>query len=341
MLYTFFKHINFAYPLVLLLFAFFPLLIWWYIKQHNRQQATMLVSTTKAFTVSSFKEKLSNLPFILRLLCLAALLVALARPQKRNESQRTEGEGIDIVLCMDISGSMGSGDIAPSRMEVAKEVAEEFVRSRPVDRIGLVVFAGESFTQSPITSDRNTVISQIQSLDSRPLLNGRLLKDGTVIGEGLATAVDRLAKITGKSKVIILITDGKEDAPETRLIDPLTALEIAKSKSVKVYTIGIGARPSTVTERSGAAKSKNPEIDFIDEALLNRIAVETGGQFFRAKDKQALQDTYQQIDKLEKTKVETIITAKQEEMFLPLILAALFFLFIEMLLKLTFLRRFP
>ncbi len=341
MLYNFFKHTHFAYPAVLLFLALLPLLIWWYIKNCNRQQPAILVSTISAFTVSTFKQKFRHLPFILRLLAIAALVIAIARPQKSNESQIAEGEGIDIVLCMDISGSMGSGDIAPSRMEVAKEVAEEFVRSRPVDRIGLVVFAGESFTQSPITADRNSVITQIQNLDSRPLLNGRLLKDGTVIGEGLTTAVDRLAKANGKSKVIILITDGKEDAPETRIIDPLTALEIAKAKGVKVYSIGIGAKPSTVVERGGGNKNKSPEIDFIDEALLSRIAKETGGQFFRAKDKQALQNTYQQIDKLEKTKVETITTVKNEEMFLPLLLAALAFLFVEMVLKFTFFRRFP
>jgi Ca-activated chloride channel family protein len=336
MLYNFFKHISFAYPIVFGLFALLPLLTWWYVKRNNKQQATVTFSTIHSFSVSSWKQRFMHWPFIFRLLALSALIIALARPQKRNESQTTEGDGIDIVLCMDVSGSMGSRDIAPSRMEVAKEVAEEFVRSRPVDRIGLVVFSGESFTQCPITNDRNTLITQIQNLESRTLL-----KDGTVIGEGLATAVDRLSKITSKSKVIILITDGKEDAPDTRLIDPLTALEIAKSKSVKVYTIGIGAMPSTIIERSTATKSRNPEIDFIDEALLNRIATETGGKFFRAKDKQALQDTYRQIDQLEKTKIETRTTARYEENFLPLILAAILFLFLEIALRLTLFRRFP
>ncbi len=336
MLYNFFKHITFAYPALFGLFALLPLLIWWYVKRNDKQQATVTFSTIHSFSVSSWKQKFRHWPFIFRLLALAALIIALARPQRRNESQTTEGDGIDIVLCMDVSGSMGSRDIAPSRMEVAKEVAEEFVRSRPVDRIGLVVFSGESFTQCPITNDRNTLITQIQKLESRTLL-----KDGTVIGEGLATAVDRLSKTESKSKVIILITDGKEDAPDTRLIDPLTALEIAKSKGVKIYTIGIGAMPSIIIERRGVPKNKNPEIDFIDEALLSRMAVETGGQFFRAKDKQALQDTYKQIDQLEKTKVETRTTARYNEQFLPLILAALGFLFLETLLRVTILRRFP
>jgi Ca-activated chloride channel family protein len=334
MLYNFFKHITFAYPAMFGLFALLPLLTWWYVKQNNKQQATVTFSTIHSFSVSSWKQKFMYWLFIFRLLALSALIIALARPQKRNESQTTEGDGIDIVLCMDVSGSMGSRDIALSRMEVAKEVAEEFVRSRPVDRIGLVVFSGESFTQCPITNDRNTLITQIQNLESRTLL-----KDGTVIGEGLATAVDRLSKTISKSKVIILITDGKEDAPDTRLIDPLTALEIAKSKSVKVYTIGIGAMPSTIVERK--TSTKNPEIDFIDEVLLNRIATETGGKFFRARDKQALQDTYRQIDQLEKTKIETRTTARYEEKFLPLMLTALAFLFLETALRLTLFRRFP
>ena len=219
MLYDWIKNMDFAYPMLFGLFIIIPLLIIWYVKKHNRYSATMLVSSAYSFTVSSWKNRFRHIPFLLRLLAISSLIIALARPQKRNDEQRTEGEGIDIILCMDVSGSMGSRDILPSRMDVAKEVAEEFVRSRPVDRIGLVIFSGESFTQCPLTSDRATLIAAIQNLESR-----RYLKDGTVIGEGLATAVDRLAQSESPSKVIILITDGKEDAPDTRLIDPLTAL---------------------------------------------------------------------------------------------------------------------
>jgi len=238
---------------------------------------------------------------------------------------------------MDVSGSMGSKDMLPSRMEVAKEVAIEFVSNRPVDRIGLVIFSGESFTQCPITTDRNTLITQIQALESR-----KYLVDGTVIGEGLATAVDRLSKSVSKSKVIILITDGKEDPPETRLIDPLTALEIAKSKGVKVYTIGMGAMPSTIIEMTGnKTKQKNPNIDFIDEELLRKIAAETGGRYFRSKDKEGLKNTYKQIDQMEKSKMEITTTRRYEERFLPFILAALAFLFSELLLRFTVFRRFP
>jgi Ca-activated chloride channel homolog len=232
---------------------------------------------------------------------------------------------------------MGSRDIPPSRMEVAKEVAEEFVRSRPVDRIGLVIFSGESFTQCPITTDRNTLITQIQTLESR-----KFLKDGTVIGEGLATAVDRLTQSGSASRVIILITDGKEDAPDTRLIDPLTALEIAKAQNVKVYTIGMGAVATTINEFSGApGRPRNPNIDFIDEALLTRIANETDGKYFRARDKQALQSIYQEINQLEKSKVEVTSFQRHEEKFLPFVLAGLAFIFLEILFRLTIFRKFP
>ena len=337
MLYNYIKNMDFVYPVYFGLFALLPLLIWWYVKKYSSSQSTIKVSTTHAFTVSSWKNRFRHLPFVLRLLALSCLIVALARPQKINNEQRTEGEGIDIMLCMDVSGSMGSTDILPSRMDVAKEVAEEFVRSRPVDRIGLVIFSGESFTQCPLTNDRNTLITQIQTLESRALL-----KDGTVIGEGLATAVDRLSKSLSKSKVIILITDGKEDAPDTRLIDPLTALDIAKSRGVKIYTIGMGAMPTNIIEVTGnKPRQKNPNIDFIDEELLRKVATETGGQYFRARDKEGLRNTYSQIDKLEKSKIEITSFKHSEEKFVPFILAALAFLFLELILKFTIFRKFP
>ncbi|NOT51351.1 MAG: VWA domain-containing protein [Chitinophagaceae bacterium] len=337
MLYNWLKNISFAYPLLLALFALLPVLIFWYVKRNSRSQAAIKVSSIHSFTVSSWKNRLRHLPFVLRLLALSCLILAIARPQKRSDEQRTEGEGIDIVLCIDVSGSMGSGDIPPSRMIVAKEVAAEFVRNRPVDRIGLVIFAGESFTQCPITTDRNNLIAQIEALQS----NSRL-EYGTVIGEGLATAVDRLSKSQSKSKVIILLTDGKEDPPETRLIDPLTALEIAKAKGVKVYAIGMGAVASTIVERTGTKPGqKNPNIEFIDVELLQRIANETGGNYFRATDKEGLKNIYSQIDQLEKSKVEITSFRRYEERYLPFILAALGFLFLEVLLRFTLFRKFP
>lgn len=339
MLYNWLKEIDFAQPLVLVQFVWIPVLIWWYVKKYNQKQATIRMSSVQAFGISSFKSRMRHLPFILRLLAVAFLVLALARPQKRNDQQQTVGEGIDIILCMDVSGSMSSRDIQPSRLEVAKEVAAEFIRSRPVDRIGIVIFSGEAFTQVPLTTDKNTLLTQIHSLESR-----KYLADGTVIGEGLATAVDRLSESQAKSKVIILLTDGKEDPPETRLIDPLTALQIAKSKNVRVYSIGMGAMPSTIVERQGEEATpaeKNPAIDFIDVELLRNIAEQTGGRYFRAKDKEALHYIYEQIDKLEKSRVDVMSYKRYEERFLPFLLAAAFFLFLEILLRLTVFKRFP
>jgi Ca-activated chloride channel family protein len=206
MLYNWLKEIDFAQPLVFAQFAWIPVLIWWYVKKYNKKQATIKVSSVHAFNVSSAKNRFRHLPFIFRLLAISCLILALARPQKRNDQSQTQGEGIDIVLCMDVSGSMSSRDILPSRLEVAKQVAAEFIRSRPVDRIGIVIFSGEAFTQVPLTTDKNTLLEQIQSLESR-----KYLSDGTVIGEGLATAVDRLSESKAKSKVIILLTDGAGD----------------------------------------------------------------------------------------------------------------------------------
>ena len=333
------KNMDFAHPWVFAFLALVPLMIYWYRKKYDSRQGFVRVSSAQSFNASSFKVYLRHVPFILRMLAVVALIIALARPQKRNDQQQTIGDGIDIVLCMDVSGSMGSRDIQPSRMEVAKEVAEEFVRSRPVDRIGLVIFSGESFTQCPITTDRNTLIRQIQTLESR-----RFLKDGTVIGEGLATAVGRLSESKAKSRVIILLTDGKEDAPDSRLIDPLTALEIAKTHQVKVYSIGMGAIPSSIVEITGheeGAATRNPAMDFIDEDLLRRIASETGGRYFRAKDKEALQNIYKQIDQMERSKVEITSYKRFRELFLPFVLAAVIFLFLEIVLRVTWLKKFP
>lgn len=327
---------EFAYPFSFGLLGLLPLMVWWYL-QHSRKRSSVMLSTVSGIRVRTWKNLFRHLPFVCQLLAVTALVIALAKPRTRNDQRLTEGEGIDIVLCMDVSGSMGSRDIPPSRMEAAKQVAEEFVRSRPVDRIGLVIFSGESFTQCPVTSDRNTLITQIQSLESR-----KHLRDGTVIGEGLATAADRLARIKGKSKVIILLTDGKEDPPETRLIDPLTALAITKTKGIKVYTIGMGAGPSMVEEQTGKGPvSTAAPADFLDDQLLEKIAAETGGRFFRARDKAALQDVYRQIDKMEKSTVEIQSLRKYADKFIPFILAALFFVFTGQVLHYTVFRTFP
>lgn len=332
-----FKNIEFAYPLVLGLFALIPFLFFWYKKKYSRLQAFIPVSSVYAFSFRSWKNRLRHLPFLLRLLALSAVIIALARPQKRTEVQKVSGNGIDIILCMDVSGSMGSRDILPSRLEAAKQVAIEFIQNRPLDRIGLVIFSGESFTQCPLTTDRTSLIEQIQSLETQ-----KYLADGTVIGEGLATAVDRLKKSGSPSKVIILLTDGKESAPATRIIDPLTALEIAKAQHVKVYTVGMGVAPSTIVESTDAQNKNNkPGSAFLDEDLLRRIANETGGRYFRALDQEGLKNIYKQIDTMEKSKVEITTTKKYEDYFPLLLLTALGLLFLEMILRLTILKKFP
>ena len=334
---TWFNNTEFAYPLAFSLIALLPLLIWWRAKKYRSKQATLQVSSAYAFPVTSWKNRIRNLPFLLRILALSCLIVALARPQTRDEITRTQGEGIDIMLCMDVSGSMGSRDISPSRLDAAKEVAVEFVRNRPADRIGLVIFSGESFTQCPLTTDRNTLITQIENLESR-----KFLADGTVIGEGLATAADRLSKSNSATKIIILLTDGKEDAPPTRLIDPLTTLGIVKTKGIKVYTIGLSAAPSTFVEvTNNPKKKKDSGPNVPDEDLLRRISNETGGKYFRARDLEGLKNVYTEINKLEKSNIEVTTHDHFQEKFLIFILAALAFLFLEILLRLTVLRKFP
>jgi len=336
MLYDWFKHIEFAYPKMLTLFAFVPALIWWYVNRYNSNQGALKMSTAFSFTVSSFKNILRHVPFVLRLLALCCIILALARPQKHNDEQLRKGEGIDIVLTIDVSGSMLSQDFVPNRLEVAKQVAEDFIRGRPIDRIGLVIFSGESYTLCPITTDKNTLLTEVNGLRSG------MLQDGTLIGEGLATAVDRLSKSDAKSKVVILLTDGKEEAPETRLIDPLTALEIAKAQKVKVYTIGMSAQNAqSVPEETGGKKRRTASDNFLDEELLRQIAGETGGEYFRARDKLSLQDIYRQIDQMEKSKIEVQSLRHYKEEFIPLLLIALGLLFVELVLRFTFLKKFP
>ena len=335
MIYDWMKNIEFAWPQAFILWTLIPAMIWWYGSRYNRH-AHLLISSTQSVSARSWKNWFRHVPFILRVLAVLLLVFALARPQRRNDETITKGEGIDIVLTIDVSGSMLSKDFLPNRLEAAKEVAAEFVRSRPVDRIGLVIFSGESFTQTPITTDRSALLTQIQGLRSG------LLQDGTLIGEGLATAVDRLSKSTGKTKVVILLTDGKEEPPENRLIDPLTALEIAKAKRVKVYTIGMALEGFTAVEEKTRLGTIQKRVKvFLDEDLLMKIANETGGKYYRARNIAGLKDIYSQIDALEKSEVEIISRKKYKEEYLPFLIAEMFLLLLEMLMKFTILKKFP
>lgn len=273
-----------------------------------------------------------HLPLWLRLLSLTCIILALARPQIRDAQSKTSGQGIDIVLSIDVSGSMLAPDFRPNRMHVAKQVAMDFIKKRPVDQLSLVIFSGESYTMSPLTSNHELLLQQVSSLRSG------MLQDGTLIGEGLATAVERLARSTSRSRVVILLTDGKEEAPPSRIIDPITALNIAKAKNVKVYTIGMASAPGSATARRLGLRDAQTAID---EALLQRIARETGGEYFRATDQRRLQQIYNRIDRLEKSTFQRTVKEKVHEQFPYLLAAALFFLLLEVLMRYGLFRTFP
>ena len=333
-MYDWYQNIHFSQPAFFWLFALLPLLIYWELRKADKAQGTVLVSTVRPFAgLRSWKNVLRPVPFIFRMLALCCIIIALARPQTRNDEQLVTGEGIDIVLCLDISGSMLAQDFTPNRMEAAKNVAGEFISNRPTDRIGLVIFSGESFTMCPLTTDRAVLMSQLSNVQSG------LLEDGTAIGSGLATGVDRLRNSPSKSKVIILLTDGENNGG---LIDPNTAKEIAKSVGVRVYTIGMGTEgfaPVPMQTPQGVVLSR--EKVNIDEKLLTQIAKETGGSYYRAKDNESLRSIYSEIDRLEKSKIEVSALRRYTEQFFPFALAAAVLLMLEFLLRWTVLKKFP
>jgi Ca-activated chloride channel homolog len=333
-LYDWFQHITFAQPVFFGLLVLIPLMIYWYLRKTRPGSGALIVSSVKNFDgTRSWKNTFRHVPFILRILMTVSIIIALARPQIGYDEQKINGEGIDIVLCLDISGSMLAQDFTPNRMEAAKNVASDFIDNRPADRIGLVIFSGESFTMCPLTSDRNVLKSQLYNVHSG------LLEDGTAIGSGLATGVDRLRASQSKSKVIILLTDGENNGG---LIDPNTAKEIAKSVGVRVYTIGVGTEgfaPMPVQTAGGIVMQK--EKVSIDEKLLTQIANETGGKYFRATDNESLKNIYTEIDKLEKSKVEITALKRYNEQFFPFALIAAALLLLELILRFTLFKKFP
>jgi Ca-activated chloride channel family protein len=333
LLFDYFNNIIISQPYFLGLLILLPILIFWYAKKHRTQSASISISTVAAKGLGSFKTSARHFPFILRMLALVFIIIALSRPQTRNDEQRAEGEGIDIILCIDVSGSMTARDFQPNRLEAAKAVATSFVEKRLTDRIGIVIFSGESFTLCPLTTDKGVLLSAIKSIR-----NG-LLEDGTAIGAGLSTSVDRLRSSSGKSKVVLLLTDGVNNGG---LIDPKTAKEIAKAFAIKVYTIGVGSdgyAPQPVNTPMGVVM-ENQKVN-IDEKLMNEIATETGGRYFRARDNQSLNVIYATIDKMERSKVEIIKSIRYQEKFYPFAIGALFFLLLEILLRYTVFRKFP
>lgn len=323
------QHLSFAQPYYFLLLLLLPLILWWQWKTKAKQQPSFRLSTLQS--ISSLKPTLRlrfrPILILLRAMAFVALVVALARPQSSNVSESVDSDGIDIVLSIDVSGSMMAEDLKPNRIEAAKKVATDFVNKRANDRIGLVIFSGESFTQCPITIDHNIVKEQIEAMKSG------MLQDGTAIGMGLATAVDRLRNSKAKSKIIILLTDGVNN---TGLIDPSTALEIAKAYKLRVYCIGVGSRgeaPYPMQTPMGIQKQMVPVE--IDEALLKNISAQTGGKYFRATSNNSLSSIYKEIDQLEKSKVEVSSFKHFTDLFLPFALIALVCLALEMLLRYT------
>jgi Ca-activated chloride channel family protein len=281
----------------------------------------------------SRKIKLRHVPFILRTLTISFIIIALARPQASNSWRTQNTEGIDIMMAMDISGTMLSKDLKPNRIEAAKTVATEFISSRPNDNIGLVVFASESFTQCPLTTDHAVLINLFQAV------NFGMIADGTAIGLGLANAVNRIKDSKAKSKVIILLTDGSNNSGD---IAPATAAEIAKTFGIRVYTVGIGSHGMVempiMTPMGIQYQLAQSEFD---EKSLQDIANATGGKYFRATDNSKLRLIYQEIDKLEKTKISVREYSKKEEQFYVFSLLAFIMLALEVLLRNTYFRRIP
>lgn len=330
----------FANPLYLALLGLILPYVIWYILYHRRSHPVMQVSSTYAFLHArrSWKEYLIHVPLLLRLTCFVLAVVALARPQTSNNWKQTDVEGIDIMLCMDVSTSMLAEDLRPNRVKAAREVAIEFISGRPNDNIGLTLFAGEAFTQCPMTVDHAVLINMLQGMQCDMTQKG-MIEDGTAIGMGLASAVARLKDSKAKSKVVILLTDGSNNRGD---ISPLTAAEIAKSFGIRVYTIGVGTNglaryPMPV---AGGVQYIQVPVE-IDTKTLESIASKTDGLFYRAKDTKSLHEVYREIDKLEKTKLNVKKFSKRYEAFMPFALGAVLALLLEILLRFTILKRIP
>ena len=326
----------FANPTYLYLLLLLIPMIGWYVYKLSKNQASLQVSSTEGFDApgaSSWKVWLRHVPFILRMAAVAVLIVILARPQSTNSWQNSSTEGIDIVLAMDISTSMMAQDLKPNRLEASKDVASDFINGRPNDNIGLVVFAAESFTQCPLTTDHTVLLNLFK--DVQP----GIIQDGTAIGLGLANAVSRIKDSQAKSKVIILLTDGVNNQGE---IAPVTAAEIAKTFGVRVYTIGVGTQGKAPYPFQTAFGVQYMDVDVeIDEPTLKQIAATTGGQYFRATDNASLKEIYSEIDKMEKTKISVQEYSKKQEEYKNWAILLFSLLLVEILLRNTLLRNIP
>ena len=330
-----FKGITFGNPELLFLLLLIPALAAWYYYRSRRYAATLQVSSTEAFAATgrNLRWYVYHGLYVVRLLAIALLVIALARPQTSLSRQDVSVEGIDLVLALDVSGSMLAMDFKPDRLEAAKDLAIEFIDGRPNDRIGLVVFSGEAFTQCPLTTDRAVLKNLFRDIKSG------MIEDGTALGDGLATAVSRLRESKSVSKVIILLTDGVNNMGA---LDPRSAAEIAKLYGIRIYTIGIGTigqAPYPVQTPFGM-QTQMMEVK-IDEPLLKEIAAGTGGRYFRATGNDRLRAVYQEIDKLEKSKIDVTEFRRKKEEYLPLVLAAFLLITLELLLRYLYLKNIP
>ena len=327
--------IFFAQPGYFFLLLIIPVLVVWYWFRNRSGKPGITLSSLEGFSGyrPTLRQRLIHFPYILRMLCIALLITVLARPQSSSGGRNISTEGIDIIIAFDVSGSMLAEDFKPNRIEAAKKVGIEFVEGRPNDRIGLVVFAGESFTQCPLTTDHSVLKNIFKDV------RNNMLTDGTALGEGLATAITRIKDSKAKSKVIILMTDGVNNAGS---IAPALAAEIAKTFHIRVYTVGVGTMgyaPYPIKTPFGI-QYQQMEVQ-IDEASLKDIAAQTDGKYFRATDNRKLKGIYDAIDKLEKTKVEITEFRKHDEKFLLFALAAALCLALEIVLRYTLLRSMP
>ena len=321
-----------------LLLLMIPYLIW-YLMYRKKSEPTMRMSDTRAYQYAprSWRVTLMPLQLLLRLAVFVLLVLVLARPQTQNSWKNETMEGIDIMLAMDVSTSMLAEDLKPNRIEAAKQVAADFIVGRPNDNIGLTIFAGEAFTQCPMTTDHASLLNLLHNV--RTDIAQRLIEDGTAIGMGLANAVSRLKESKAKSKVVILLTDGSNNRGD---LSPMTAAEIAKSFGIRVYTIGVGTNkvapyPMPV---AGGIQYVNIPVE-IDTKMLSDIAAATDGDFYRATNNKELQQIYKEIDKLEKSKLNVKKYSKRYEAYQPYAIAAVILLLLEILLRITVFRRLP
>ncbi|MDN5553003.1 MULTISPECIES: vWA domain-containing protein [Prevotella] len=323
----------------ILLILLIPYILWYFLYR-KKSEPTMQLSDTFAYRYApkSWRMRLVNLPMVLRCIAFTLIVIVMARPQTHNSWDNKQVDGIDIMMAMDVSTSMLAEDLKPNRLEAAKNVASEFIADRPNDNIGLTIFAGEAFTQCPMTTDHASLINLLQSVRTDIASRG-LISDGTAIGMGLANAVSRLKNSKSKSKVVILLTDGSNNMGD---ISPMTSAQIARSLGIRVYTIGLGTNkvapyPMPV---AGGVQYVNIPVE-IDTKTLSDIAAVTEGNFYRATNNRELKQIYKDIDKLEKTKMDVKTYSKRYEAYQPFAIAALLVLLFELILRTTVLRRIP